>query len=88
MKNNNTNNLNLENIIKTIESATTRTEVEDAITNLKKKDLIVIAKYFNVYIGRSDKVDMIIKKVIENTVGYKLRSDAINSIDLRSNYDR
>lgn len=76
--------MNMDSIIKSIESATTRNEVNELLLGLKKKELIVIAKYFNIYIKSFEKMDMIKMKIVENTIGLKLRIEAIKNTNLKN----
>lgn len=73
----------MNNIIESIELATTRNEINILLKGLKKKELLIIASHFNVYIKSTDKIDMIIKKIVENTIGAKLRAEAIKNTNLR-----
>lgn len=62
-----------------IQSKTTRDECLDyfEVTNLQKKDLEGILKYIGVSYNKKDNKYKLKKKIIENTIGKKLRDDAI-----------
>ena len=62
-----------------IQSKTTRDECFDyfEMTNLQKKDLEGILKYLGVSYSKKDNKYKLKKKIIENTIGKKLRDDAI-----------
>ena len=51
--------------------------------NLKKDELLNLAKRLNVHITRNDRKNVILEKIVEVMVGSKLRSEAIESIDLK-----
>ena len=62
-----------------IQKKTTRDECFDyfEMTNLQKKDLEGILKYLGVSYSKKDNKYKLKKKIIENTIGKKLRDDAI-----------
>lgn len=72
--------------IKTLTLCQSRNEAQDLFNNNKftKKDLTVIAKNLGIHILSKDRKDIIISKLIEGTVGVKLKSKAIESLDLSS----
>lgn len=80
-------NLNLERYISEIENFDSREEVYNFIQklNLKKVEMVEVAKLLKIHLNKSDKKDTIVKKIIESTVGTKLRNDAIKKIDLKEN---
>ena len=62
-----------------IQSKTTRDECFDffEMANLQKKDLEGILKYLGLSFNKRDNKYKLKKKIIENTIGKKLRDDAI-----------
>ena len=71
--------INFEKIYQKIAAMTSR---EDGFAYLKKhnytkKNLELLAKYLDVNIKRADKSEQVIDKIIEATIGYRLRSEAI-----------
>lgn len=65
--------------IKEIQAKTTRDECFDyfKIANLQKRDLEGILKYIGVSFSKKDTKQKLQTKIIENTIGKKLRDDAI-----------
>ena len=65
--------------IKEIQAKTTRDECFDyfKIANLQKRDLEGILKYIGVSFSKRDTKQKLQTKIIENTIGKKLRDDAI-----------
>lgn len=54
-------------------------------THLKNKtQLKVLAKHLDILISKSDKIDHIVEKIIDSTIGYRLRSAAIQNSDKAS----
>ena len=68
-----------EQYVMDIQSKTTRDECFDyfEVTNLQKKDLEGILKYLGVSYSKKDNKYKLKNKIIENTIGKKLRDDAI-----------
>lgn len=62
-----------------IQSKTTRDECFDyfQMANLQKKDLEGILKYLGLSFSKKDNKYKLKKKIIENTIGKRLRDDAI-----------
>lgn len=80
-------NFNFKSYIEKIESFDNREEAYNFIQelSLKKADMVEIAKQLKIHLNKSDKKDVIIKKIIETTVGTKLRNEAIKNINLKEN---
>lgn len=80
-------NPNIELYINKIENYDSREEAHNFIQelNLKKVELVEIAKQLKIHLNKSDKKDIIVKKIVETTIGSKLRNDAIKNIDLKEN---
>lgn len=80
-------NFNFKPYVEKIESLDNREEAYNFIQelNLKKADMVEIAKQLKIHLNKSDKKDVIIKKIIETTVGTKLRNEAIKNINLKEN---
>lgn len=78
-------NTNLELYISKIQNFDSREEAFNFIQelNLKKVELVEMAKRLKIHLNKSDKKDIIVKKIIESTVGTKLRNDAIKNINLK-----
>lgn len=45
-----------------------------------KKDLIQLSKYIDIPVQKSDKVEQLIERIIEASIGYRVRSAAIQGI--------
>lgn len=80
-------NTNLELYISKIQNFGSREEVFNFIQelNLKKVELAGMAKLLGIHLNKSDKKDIVVKKIIESTVGNKLRADAIKNVNLKEN---
>lgn len=80
-------NTNLELYISKIQNFGSREDVFNFIQelNLKKVELAGMAKLLEIHLNKGDKKDIIVKKIIESTVGNKLRADAIKNVDLKEN---
>ncbi|MFA0251466.1 hypothetical protein AB4480_18610 [Vibrio sp. 10N.261.45.A4] len=78
------NDIDCVSILSDIESVSSRSQGRDLINYyLKNKvQLEIFAKYIDVAVMRSDKVDKIKENIIESTVGAKLRSQAIQGKEL------
>lgn len=74
----------MKGLINDINSAATREEVKQILeSNCKtKKDLITLAKELKVYIPQTATKDDIIRRIIEHTIGTKLRIEAIRTLSL------
>ncbi|WP_461206209.1 hypothetical protein [Clostridium sp. DL1XJH146] len=69
---------------KTLSSCENRDKAQSLFdkNKLTKRDLISIAKSLNIHVLSNDRKDIIINKLIEGTVGVKLKSKVIESLDL------
>lgn len=79
MDNINVDSFTYSQYIKEIQAKTTRDECFDyfKIANLQKRDLEGILKYIGVSFSKKDTKQKLQTKIIENTIGKKLRDDAI-----------
>ena len=70
-----------ENIINRLKSYNTREEGESYLLSLdlKRKDLEAVAKALDLPYSKKDTIVKIREKIIEGTIGYRLRSNAILS---------
>ena len=75
------NEMDLSNVKSVLDSFQSREEVLKYLNqNFKiKKDLISLAKMVDAHVQKSDKIDQLKEKIIESTIGFKLRSAAIQN---------
>ena len=73
----------MSNLVNLINEATTREAVYEIIQGLKKPELIKLAKKLNVFVMNTYNKTKITSAIIEGTIGMKLRSAAIASINLK-----
>lgn len=75
----------LEEVCSKLECFTTREEAEQYIDGLSllKTDLKYIAKKYNIPIKAKETNRQIVKKIVENVVGSKLRFDALLTANLK-----
>lgn len=75
----------VKSYISKIEQLDNREEAYNYIQNLnlRKIDMVQISNQLNVHINKSDKKDIIVRKIIEATIGAKLRNETINNINLK-----
>jgi hypothetical protein len=78
------NNWAFENAAAFLERFNSREEAKEFIDNLKlkKEELISLGKLVNANISNKDSKQRLADKIIEATVGSKLRSEAISCINL------
>ena len=69
-------------IISAINKATTREEVHNLISDLSIAQLKEIAKHYHIFLGYSSK-EKIKERIVEGTIGVKLRSKAIHKVSLK-----
>lgn len=69
--------LDIGEVIEQLNNYDSRDEAFNLLKSINKRELEVIAKSLEIAIQRSDKIDEIRKKIIESTVGAKLRSSII-----------
>lgn len=76
----------LDEVCEKIESFETREETIEYINSLSllKVDLKEIAKKYNIPLGSKETNSQIIKKIVENVIGSKLRFNALLSTNLKS----
>jgi len=76
-------NLNVESLVKELELCTSREQGEVILTthcNTKqKKDFHALLIHLKVAFKPNEKISMLMEKIIENTIGYRLRSQAIQT---------
>ncbi|AFY74451.1 hypothetical protein Syn7502_02470 [Synechococcus sp. PCC 7502] len=73
-----TNLIKLEELLQKTHS---RSEAEELLKNSKKTDLQKLAKVLDIPIQSRDNINKIKEKIIESTIGFKLRSQAIRNSD-------
>lgn len=78
------NNMEINNLALNIEEFNTREEAQKYIEDLKlkKENLFYIGKLVNANISKKDTKQKITEKIIDATVGARLRVEAISQIDL------
>lgn len=69
--------IDINNILNELSSISDRESATSLLNNLTKRNLDVIARKLDIAVKRSDKVDILKQKVVESTVGARLRSSAI-----------
>lgn len=70
--------MEIENSLTIIDS---REEAEELLKNFKKADLKTLAKKLDIPVQSNEAILKLKEKIIESTVGFKLRSKAIQSED-------
>lgn len=78
------NNVEFNNVISDIENFNKREDVQAYIEDLKlkKDDLFELGKLVNANMSRKDTKTKITEKIVDATVGARLRVEAISQIDL------
>lgn len=78
---------NIKLYVNKIEQFNNREEAYNYIKelNLKKADLVKIATELKIHLSKSDKKDTIVTKIIETTIGSRLRDEAIKKVSLKRN---
>lgn len=73
----------IEQILDELRSSTSRDEGDAVLAraDLKKKDLEAIARFADLPVRRRDKVSDLEDRLVESTIGYRLRSRAIKGKD-------
>lgn len=69
--------VDVEEIIGGLNEANDRDIALDLLSSMNKKCLELVARALDIAIQRTDKVDTLRKKIVESTVGARLRSSAI-----------
>ncbi|WP_338887404.1 hypothetical protein [Rhodococcus sovatensis] len=71
--------IRLAKIASTLQSALSRDEASDILSssNLRAADLRKLMRILDLPVSRTDTVDKLHYKLIDSTVGFKLRSDAV-----------
>lgn len=74
---------NIEAIMRTLEASTTREEADAVLSaeGVRKEDLLAIAKRLDVSVNRKEPNEMIRQKIVENTVGFRIRSRSVQGMD-------
>ncbi|MDQ0257929.1 hypothetical protein J2S74_005392 [Evansella vedderi] len=65
-----------------IDNAKSESEVKELLLTLKVKELKEVAAYYNVFVMKPNKKNYI-ERITSNTVGLRLRSIAINQVELK-----
>jgi len=71
--------IDLKKIGDTLTKINSRDEAEELLQDFKKANLQKLAKILDVPVQRNEDVTRLKEKIIESTVGFKLRSQAIQS---------
>lgn len=74
--------LGMIDISSVLNQVTSRNEAYDLIKGFKKNELLKLAKDIKCYVSSSDNKQTIIEKIIESTIGVKLRNKAMSSVDV------
>jgi ribulose bisphosphate carboxylase small subunit len=79
----------LNDIIGKLNSIKTREEGHKYIDelNLSKNKLIDVARFLDIPVQQKENMQIISDKIIENTIGYKLRSQAIQGTNKENSYN-
>jgi hypothetical protein len=77
--------INMSELKSALDSLQSREEVLQYLNEhcKTKKELTLIAKAVDVHVQKSDKVDQLKEKIIESTIGFKLRSAAIQNKSIK-----
>ena len=83
-KNTSSDNIKINNLISKIKEFKTREETEIYIEDLKlkKEELIELGRLVNANISKKDNKKKIAEKIVDATIGTRLRVEAIGQIDL------
>ncbi len=73
--------INLQEIADSITKTNSREDAEELVKDFKKADLLRLAKILDIPVQGNEDIVRLKEKIIESTVGFKLRSQAIQSID-------
>lgn len=73
--------INLQEIADSITKINSREDAEELVKDFKKADLLRLAKILDIPVQGNEDIVRLKEKVIESTVGFKLRSQAIQSTD-------
>lgn len=68
-------------MVEKLRSCQTRCEAREMLEGLKRKDLEVIAKELS--IDKRLNKERIVEKIVESTVGVRLRDEALASVNLK-----
>jgi hypothetical protein len=60
-----------------------REEAAELLAGLTKKEIVQLANSLEVYIRKGDSVERITEKIIDSTVGVKLKHHAIMNMNLK-----
>lgn len=73
-------------IIKELNVLDSRNEAEMLLikSNIKKNDLLQLTSYYDIYISNSMSKEKIIEKIVEATVGARVRSQAIKDTKIKN----
>lgn len=73
--------IDLKKIENTLTKTYSREEAEELLKDFKKANLKALAKKLDIPVQSNDNISRLKEKIIESTVGFKLRSQAIQSGD-------
>jgi hypothetical protein len=75
-------NLDMQRIMHTLEKMESRTEGSKYLkeTCRGKEELKKLAKYIDIPVDKIDKIDQIIDRIVEATIGFRVRSAAIQGV--------
>lgn len=73
--------INLQEIADSITKINSREDAEELVKDFKKADLLRLVKILDIPVQGNEDIVRLKEKIIESTVGFKLRSQAIQSID-------
>ena len=73
---------NIDSLMESLNFATTREEADLVLSaeGIRKDDLLAIAKRLDVSVNRKEANEMIRQKIIENTVGFRIRSRSVQGM--------
>jgi len=69
--------IDVEKILGSLNESNDRNIALDLLSPMNKKSLEVVARALDIAIQRTDKIDTLRQKIVESTVGARLRSSAI-----------
>lgn len=76
----------IEGIVSELDACKDRESAKSALERIQSKDILAkISKSLNLYITKNDKREQIEDKIIERIVGSKLRTQAIEGVQLNLN---
>ncbi len=73
--------INLQEVADSITKINSREDAEELVKDFKKADLLRLSKILDIPVQGNEDIVRLKEKIIESTVGFKLRSQAIQSAD-------